>query len=78
MSKVTYIVTIPIAGAAHIEVRAPRGKSKDELFELAVEKYNSASKRAQRDMLEWEWCDPISEGNVLHAPVNEMSIEVVE
>ena len=39
MKNITYIVTIPIAGAAHIEFRGARGKSNDELFELAVEKY---------------------------------------
>ena len=61
-----YIVSIPVAGAFHVEVEA---SSSDEAKEKAWEKVNADGTEA--GYLEWEFYDTLAEGNVLYAPLRE-------
>lgn len=63
----TYNVAVPIAGAIHIQVEA---KSEAEAKEKAWERINEEGEDAGD--VEWEFFDVITEGNVSHAPLNEI------
>lgn len=65
----TYTVSIPIAGAIHVQVEA---KSESEAKERAWEKINEEAGDAGD--VEWEFFDVITEGNVSHAPLNEVGV----
>ena len=65
----TYCVSIPIAGAIHIEVEAA---SSEEAKEKAWEKINKDSEKAGE--VEWEFFDHITEGNVCSAPLNDIEV----
>lgn len=64
-----YIVSIPVAGAFHVEAEA---SSSDEAKEKAWEKLNADGTEAGD--LEWEFYDTLAEGNVLYAPLRETSV----
>ena len=67
MSK--YIVSIPIAGAIHVEVEA---ESQDEAIQEAWDRVNEASEPEDVGELEWEYMNHITTGNVCHAPLNDI------
>ena len=68
----TYTVSIPIAGAIHIQVEA---KSVAEAKEKAWDEINLSSKPVEEiGEIEWEFFDAITEGNVCHAPLNEIAV----
>lgn len=63
----TYTVSIPLAGAIHIEVEAENAKAAKD---AAWEKLNEEGEKAGD--VEWEFFDTLTEGNVSHAPFNEI------
>lgn len=67
-----YIVSIPIAGAIHIEVKA---KNAREAKEAAWKKVHED--KAGED-IEWEFLDSITEGNCCHAPLNDTEVQEVK
>lgn len=69
MKKKEYLVSIPIAGAIHINVTA---KSEADAKEKAWEALNDKGEDAGE--VEWEFMDAITEGNVCHAPLNEIEV----
>jgi len=73
MKKHTYVVSVPIAGAIHIQVKA---KSESEARHLAWERINDDGPDAGD--VEWEFFDALTEGNVLHAPLNEVEVSQYE
>ncbi len=66
MSK--YTVSIPIAGAVHIEVEA---ESTTKAIAAAWDVYNDLGEKAGD--VEWEAMDHITTGNVCHAPLNDVA-----
>lgn len=70
MSK--YIVSIPIAGAIHIEVEA---SSSTDAKVRAWDEFGEHGEKAGE--IEWEAMDCIAEGNVCHAPLNEIEVNKV-
>jgi hypothetical protein len=64
-----YTVTIPIAGAIHVEVEA---SSASEAKEKAWDRINEKGEDAGD--VEWEFFDSITEGNISHAPYNEVEV----
>lgn len=73
MKKKTYIVSIPIAGAIHVQVNA---SSASDAKEKAWDKINDEGESAGD--VEWEFMDAITEGNVCHAPLNEIEVSEVK
>lgn len=65
-----YNVLVPIAGYVQIEVEAENEK---EAIDKAFEQGCSAKDISEFDMLEH-----IAEGNVLHAPMNNVEVEEIE
>lgn len=67
-----FIVTVPIAGAVHFEVMA---KNEEE----ALRKIEEDTPNPADDMIEWEYFfNGITNGNVLHASCNEVSVNRVK
>ena len=66
-----YYVTIPIAGFVTIEVDTEATSDRD-IIDAAYEEYD---KDVDAQYIEWELCEKIVQGNVLHAPLNEVEIE---
>lgn len=65
--KKKYTVAIPIAGVAYFSgVEATSAK---EAVQAALDSEKEPD-------VEWEYCDPICEGNVLHAPHNKSWAEL--
>lgn len=70
--KKQYIVTIPIAGSISFEVEAEdEAGAKEAAWDLFGDEGPEAGQ------LEWELLDHIVEGNVLHAPCNDVTVEEV-
>jgi hypothetical protein len=69
-----YNVTIPIAGFVYVEVEVPEDATEDDIYEAACATYNDDEK-AGIGVLEWEFHQQITSGNVLHASVNEWYYE---
>ena len=67
----TYTVTIPIAGAIHIEVEAENAKAAKD---AAWERLNEGKAEDVGD-IEWEFFENIAEGNTLHAPFNSVEVQ---
>lgn len=68
----SFNVLIPIAGCMRISVEA---ESEEKALEAAYEEYHKNPDAAD---LEWEFCETVTEGNVLHAPYNSVEIEEEE
>ena len=64
-----YTVTIPIAGAIHVTVRA---SDETAATAKAWERINTEGEKAGD--IEWEYFSNITEGNVLYAPYNEVEV----
>lgn len=69
------MVSIPIAGAIHVEVEA---KSQDEAIEAAWAKVDEAPKPDEVGEIEWEYMNHITTGNVCHAPLNSIEANKVK
>lgn len=68
-----YIVSIPLAGALHIEVEAETESSaKVKAWEEFGEQGEGAGE------IEWELMDCITRGNVCHAPLNDIEVNEVK
>lgn len=67
MKKRRFVVSIPIAGAIHVEVDAV---SESDARTRAWDRVNDEGEAAGD--VEWEFFDEICEGNVCHAPLNEI------
>ena len=70
-----YNVAYPIAGSIYVEVVA---SSEEEAIEKAPDAWGDMSDEDRLGRCEWEFCNPIAEGNILHAPQNEAEAEEVE
>lgn len=70
--KAEYLVSIPVAGAIHVTVTAA---SEAEAKEAAWDKINEEGESAGD--VEWEFMDHITEGNVCHAPLNDIEVSKV-
>lgn len=68
----SWIVSIPIAGAMHIEVGA---KTRERAIELAWEEFQRDG--ADSFEVEWEAMECIAEGNVCHAPHSHIEATAV-
>lgn len=65
----TYLVSIPIAGAMHVEVKASsESAAKKAAWALVDEKGPDAGD------VEWEFFEILGEGNVSHTPLNEIEV----
>ena len=62
-----FIVQIPIAGSVTFEVVAADKRAAKEAAWAAVDSGVEGD-------IEWEYLDSVTEGNVLHAPLNEVSV----
>lgn len=71
--KTEYLVSIPIAGAIHLTVEA---SSEEEAKDAAWEKLNEEGESAGD--VEWEYMDHLTEGNVCHAPLNDIEVSKVK
>jgi len=69
----TYIVEIPIAGSMSIDVTA---ESEADAIEIAWKIFNNEG--PEPFDVEWEVLNKITEGNVTHAPVNDVRVEKVK
>ena len=67
-----YIVSIPIAGAIHIEVEA---ESEREAKEAAWAKVDDGD---HGEDIEWEFMESITNGNVCHAPLNDIEVNEIK
>lgn len=65
-----YVVSIPLAGAMHIEVEA---SSKEDAKKRAWALYDAKGAEASDDV-EWELMDHITEGNCCNAPLNDIEV----
>jgi hypothetical protein len=63
-------VVIPIAGSISISVETDEPIDDKEAIRLAWAAIDTSGKDAGR--LEWEFMERIAQGNVLHAPINEI------
>ena len=68
-----FSVSIPIAGAMHIAVTADSGA---DAIAAAWARFEEEGPKAAHE-IEWEAFEKIAEGNVLHAPHNEVEVSDV-
>lgn len=71
-----YNVEIPIAGYVQVTTEVD-SDDEDDIFESAIEKYYEDEKNKVA-IIEWEFHQYISEGNVLNVDVNEWSYSEIE
>jgi len=64
----TYGITIPIAGMAYIQIET---NSEKEAIEKA---FNDIT---NENIEEWECFEHISQGNVLYAPYNDITVDLI-
>jgi hypothetical protein len=71
-----YNVEIPIAGYVQVTTEVD-SDDEDDIFESAIEEYYKDEKDKVA-IIEWEFYQYISEGNVLNVDVNEWSYSEIE
>lgn len=64
--KRKFLVSVPIAGAVHISVKA---EDESDAKQQAWAKIDKKGDKAGD--VEWEFCESITTGNVCHAPYND-------
>lgn len=79
MAKV-YRVTVPVAGAIEVWVRADsEEEAEDKVFNGDLTIHVKAESEQFEDVyLEWDMFKRLTSGNVLYAPINNVSIELEE
>jgi len=71
-----YIVTIPITGYASVEVEAASAKTAEDAAWEALE--DDATAEEVRQNVEWEFTPHVTTGNVCHARLNDIEVELVK
>jgi glycine cleavage system regulatory protein len=69
-----YFVTIPIAGSIVIPVNAKDKAGAIKKAWALIDKHGTESGELQCE-LQWNYLERIVSGNVIHAPVNEITVD---
>lgn len=69
-----YIVSVPIAGAIHIEVEAADPKAAKKAAWKRIDNEDAETVGE----IEWEFLEHITEGNGCHAPLNDIEVNEVK